>query len=469
MILAIDFGSTSFKAAVYDNELRVLGTGGGTLEYEFSEGGCVDLPVEMAESAFREAIVQALHSASLEAQTIRAVAVTSQAQTFTILDKDNRPKLPFLSWQDSRATETCAAMQSKGVLANIAEHASFGELLAALQVSMLVHLRRTDPTLIEPIDRIFHLPSYFVYLLSKRFVIDVNLAAMSGMYSLDEDAWWPDALRATGLTSEQLADVGAVGQVAATTHEQALDWGLPVGIPIVFAGNDQTAGAYGARLEERGGILVTLGTAQVAYVCRETIPGPVLAGCRGPYPGGTGYCLGADSCGGAIVNWAQKILAECATNETFFQKVAESPSGCRGLIFEANLPEQAGAWHKFGMHHTTADFARAVVECLCKRMAEMLQLLGVDPSAAPVLVAGGGSRSPVWVDILAETLKTTVSRTDADPLTGAARMGHEAAASAPAVNEIRRAVPLPPNHRNSRHAFQSNLDFLLCPLPFLFF
>ena len=425
MILAVDFGSTSFKAAVYDNELKVLGSGAGKLEYAFAEGGCVDLSVETAESAFREAVAGALHSASVEAQAIRVVAVTSQAQTFTILDKNNRPKVPFLSWQDSRATETCAAMQSEGCLATIAEHASFGELLAALQVSMLVHLRRTHPTLIEPTDRVFHLPSYFVYLLSRRFVVDVNLAAMSGMYSLDENAWWPEALDATGLKSDQLADVGAVGQVAATTHEQALDWGLPEGIPIVFAGNDQTAGAYGARLEERGGILVTLGTAQVAYVCRETIPGPIPSGCRGPYPGGIGYCLGADSCGGAIVNWARKILAGCDTNEAFFQKVAESPSGCRGLAFDANLPEQAGAWHKVGMHHTTADFARAVIESLCKRMAEMLQLLGVDPSTAPVLVAGGGSRSSAWVDILAETLGTTVSRTDADPLAGAARLGHE--------------------------------------------
>lgn len=426
MILAIDLGSTSFKAAVYDRDLDLLGSGAAPLEYGFAEGGCVDLPVKTAESAFRKGIAEALRSASVEPQSVRAVSITSQAQTFTILDEHDRPKIPFISWQDSRAARTCTAMQQEGCLADIAGHASFGELLAALQVTILVHLRRTRRDLIAPTDRVFHLPSYFVYLLSKRFVVDVNLAAMSGLYSLEEDAWWPAALKATGLTAEQLADVGRVGHVGAMTHETAAEFGLREEVPIVLAGNDQTAGAYGVRLEERGGILVTLGTAQVAYVCRERVPKPIPSGCRGPYPGGRGYCLGADSCGGAIVNWAKTVLAGCETNETFFEAVAASPGGARGLLFEANLPEQAGAWHRIGMHHTRGDFARAVIECLCKRMAEMLELLGVDPSSAPVLAAGGGSRSPVWVDILSQTLRTRITTTDADPLTGAARMGLEA-------------------------------------------
>ena len=75
---------------------------------------------------------------------------------------------------------------------------------------------------------------------------------------------------------------------------------LPVGVPVVLAGNDQTAGAFGARLEDSNGVLLTLGTALVAYVCLEKLPAAKPGIARGPYPGGRGYRLTTSSHGAII-------------------------------------------------------------------------------------------------------------------------------------------------------------------------
>ena len=87
MILAVDCGSTSFKAAVVDRRLNVLGAGTVRLAYHYADGGQVELDVDGVSTAFRNAVAAALRDAGLKATVLQTVAITSQAQTFTVLDK----------------------------------------------------------------------------------------------------------------------------------------------------------------------------------------------------------------------------------------------------------------------------------------------------------------------------------------------------------------------------------------------
>ena len=429
MILAVDLGSTNFKAAVFDRGLAVLGVGACPLEYRFAPGGCVEIEAQHVVEAFEAAPRRAMAEAGLSAEDISCMAVTSQAQTFTVVDADGRPKMPFISWQDTRAGETCKSLAAMHELADFGRHAGFGKLLDALQVCQLTHIRRRRPQLIEPGDSVLHLPTFLLRRLIGRSVIDRNLAAMSGLYSLVSHDWWPPALRACGLGVDQLPSLVSIGSVAGRT---GCDCDLlPAGVPVVLAGNDQTAGAYGAALEEgladgrQGALLLTLGTAQVAYACSSELAQPSGSLVRGPYPAGLYYRLAADGCGGAVVNWAKTVLPESGTDAEFFANVELAQPGCRGLVFDADLPAGRGAWRNLALCHGTADMARAVIESLARRMAEMVGTMDLDLSQLTVLAAGGGSRSKAWVSILSQTLGRPVETTEADPLRGAARMGRE--------------------------------------------
>ncbi len=437
MILAIDLGSTNFKAGVFDEGLELLGAGAGPLEHRFAAGGCVELEVEHVVEAFEAAVRGAISDSGVNVKEIRCAAITSQAQTFTVVDGVGRPKMPFISWQDTRAGETCRELAETAELAEFGRHSGFGELLDALQICQLAHIRRMRPGLIEPGDAVLHLPTFFVRRLIGRAVIDRNLAAMSGLYSLATNDWWPPALKACGLSAAQLPSLVGIGEAAGKTCDspwEGADGGplLPAGIPLVLAGNDQTSGAYGAALEagladgRRGSLLLTLGTAQVAYACETELPEASSAAVRGPYPGGLYYRLAADSCGGSIVNWAKTVLAGCRGDAEFFARVEEAAAGCRGLEFDADLPGLRGAWRNLAFYHGTAEMARAVIESLVRRMAEMTTaLIGSEAkiSEMSVLAAGGGSRAKAWVAMLEEALGCKIETTDADPLRGAARMG----------------------------------------------
>ena len=214
----------------------------------------------------------------------------------------------------------------------------------------------------------------------------------------------------------QLPRVIPVGSVAGVTGPNK--YGLPVGVPVVLAGNDQTAGAYAAQLENGNAALLTLGTAQVVYACRPRMPRPKSGLIRGPYPGGLFYRMAADGCGANVTNWAETVLAGCETHDKFFAQAARSPAGCAGLIYDADQ----GAWLNIGMHHTSADMARAILESLSRRLAGRLAQVS-DGRRLRLLVAGGGSQREVWRKILSKAVGERLTRTAVSPLIGSARMG----------------------------------------------
>ena len=422
MILALDLGSSRFKAGLFDETLALRGSGSRTLRYDYAPQGRVELDADEVVSAAEQAIRAALDEADAAPQAVRAVALTSQAQTFTVVDPAGRARMPFISWQDGRAREACEGLRREPALAEFGEHASFGAVVPALQICQLRHLQEARPGLLSPADRVLSLPTYLVQHWTGSAAVDDNLAAMSGLYSLRLSDWWPAALDACGLRREQLPETVAVGSAPVRTGRGADRFGLPRGVPVVLAGNDQTAGAFGANLPDGGDLLITLGTAQVAYACTGDVPAPHSATIRGPYPGARFYRMAADQCGGNLVNWARTLLSGCETDASFFAQVESAEPGCGGLVFDAEGPGGDGCWCHIALGHTPAELARSLVEELVRRMVEMVGRVDVDRSAARILVAGGGSRSATWVRMLSDALGLPLTVTPAAPLLGAARM-----------------------------------------------
>lgn len=429
MILALDLGSTSFKAALFTPEFTRAGEGEARLAHDYPGPGKVELAVEEVERAFRQCVAGALGACA--SHEISAIAITSQAQTFAIVDRNSGcPRTPFFSWQDVRAQQTCAEIQGTPFARAVAEQTGFNALLPNLQLAILLHLSRVEGLALTPADRLMPLPGYLLHLLQHdAFITDNNLAAMSGLYSLPTGAWWPEALQMCGLTPAMLPELRAVGSTGARTGDAARSYGINPGIPIILAGNDQTAGAYGASVHSNGSLLVTLGTALVAYCVSDTLPEPLPEGIalRGPYPGGRFYQLTTESAGGNVLIWVAQALGFGEDLAACVNEALTAAEDSRGLSFLPDLPAGAGSWQGIGLYHTRADLARAVLEALSAHVVALINRLRRTP--APLLVAGGGSRIPAWVEHLAHRLHEPLRLVQADPLLGAAQMAAESLTS----------------------------------------
>ena len=425
MFLAIDLGSTFFKTALFDTALNPIARGKGALQYVYGTAGEIEIEPGVVTTALTAAIRETLSAPGVTPSQIKAVAITSQAQTFAVAAPDGRIRTSFISWQDARANATAAAMSGEPVFADFSAHGSFGGILGALMVAILRHQQTAIPGWVSADDCLVPLPSEAFRMLTGELALDRNLAAMSGLYSMASGTWHAPYLAACGVTPAQLPRLVETGAVAGTTVAGNA-FGLPAGLPVLFAGNDQTAGAYGAEVEKSGAVLITLGTAQVAYCTDASVPQPQAELIRGPYPGGGGYRLVADGVGGGIVTWAAEALG--TDYDGFFRLVAEADAECHGVVFEPDLPSGRGGWSKVGMAATRADLARAVIAGLCRRLVKMLGNLGSPVCGRPVCVAGGGSARPEWVGMLGAMLGTTPVPVTADPLLGAARMAKNARA-----------------------------------------
>lgn len=417
MYLAIDLGSTHFKASIFDENLNQLSICKSLLNYLPSSAIECQIDVNEVRKSLKYVIQKTISQANIFPKEIKAIGITSQAQTFVIIDKSGDPKTDFISWQDKRAVETARIMRESGEWSDFAEHSSFGWIYPGLQICLIKHIGS-----ISKGDLVLKLPSFFTMELTGKPYLDNNLASMSGLYSLIENDWWQKALDFCNIEKSQLPSVCNIGEIAGKTGKNAANYGLIEGIPLVLAGNDQTAGAYGADINNSNSLLITLGTAQVAYQCVNEMPKPSEFIARGQYPQGLFYKMAVDNAGGSVIGWAKESLPEIDSYERFFELASDAPFDCNGLRFTFNEDLNCGEWLSEKSNHKISDYARSVIEYLCRRMKALITNMGVNLHDISVLCAGGGSNQKIWVDTLSVALNMPIKITEAEPLLGVAKM-----------------------------------------------
>ncbi len=416
MFLCVDLGSTSFKAAVYDGELRRLGEGQSYLDYA-EMGERVEIEPFVVETAACEAVASALRAAGLTARSVTGVAITSQAQTVAIrVAGGGAFRTRFVSRQDRRADALAEAMKRMPLFEDFARHASFFEPLGGLMICLLKALVEADPALSQ--SEAVPLPSAVIERLTGALVLDENLAAMTGLWSLEERRWRGPWVAWLGWTEERLPRVMPLLRPAGGAWA-GNPWSLPPGCPVFCAGNDQTAGAFSAELERERAALVTLGSAQVVYQWTADCPPPAADVIRGVYPGGGYYRMMADIYGGHLIS---RTVRQCGLRgfDQFFDLAKQ------GVAAGAPLPAlrveaERLVWDDEQKASAAARCA-AVLDFLNERMAGYIGRLQGGPSGALYLADSGGARNNVWRRGLERKLGQEIRLKPAAPTLGAARM-----------------------------------------------
>lgn len=405
LVLAMDCGSTNLKAGLFDDGLERLAetsvpvayTRQGPERYEFSaEGFWEDAYAAMAELGDLAAVTD--------------LAIGSQAQTFLFVDRAGQPLTPAVSWLDRTATaEAEEAKQRLG--AAFPEACSVPEPIPQLQLCKVRQWLERNPALGEA--RLVALPGWIALCLGAENGTDENLAALGGLYSLAEKDWWPEALAFAGLKAAQLPRLVRLGQAIPAYPAVA---GFPPALRVTFAGNDQTAGAYGNGVGE-GTVLATLGTALVAYRCVGNSPGIFRPGVfRGPYPGNRHYELATRDEGCLALDRVRKErFSELAAKE-FDQLAAAYRPTLESALFH---PER----NRLPMAASPAELAYATLEGIGFALRELLEDgLGLGHGRETVKLAGGGGKSPVWRQLIASILACPTVRAEGDGLLGAAAL-----------------------------------------------
>jgi sugar (pentulose or hexulose) kinase len=436
LLLAIDNGTQSVRALVYDLQGNLLAKSQVVIEpYYSTQPGWAEQDPEY----FWRMLVQACQGLWAEAdaslrERIAGLALTTQRGTVVNVDAHGQPLRPAIVWLDQRRTE---GQKPVGGLWGAAFRLSgMTGTVAYLQAEAEANWIRThQPEIWRATHKYLFLSGYLTYRLTGRFVDSVGcqVGYMPFDYkrlrwSSDRDWKWQAVPMARSLLPDLVPPAGLLGEITPAAAEAT---GLPAGLPLIAAAADKACEVIGSgSLAPHVGCLsygttATLNSTHQRYV--EIIP------LIPPYPAAVPntYSLEVQIYRGYwMVSWFKqqfghpeqaKAEALGVEPETLFdQLVNQVPPGSQGLILQPYWspglkvpgPEAKGAVIGFGDVHTRAHLYRAIIEGLAYALREGKER-SERRSGVPVTelrVSGGGSQSNAAMQITADVFGLPAAR-----------------------------------------------------------
>lgn len=426
LILALDIGSSSARALLYDGRGRAVAGLGAQEQYELhltAEGAAEDDPDAAVARAAR-CIDAVLAQAGPLARQIAAVAVDTMVSTFLALDAAGRPVTPLITYADTRNAADAEALRHS--LDEGQVHDRTGCLLrTSYWPARLAWLRRTQPEAWEAAARWATLGEYLELRLFGRSHVSYSVAAWSGLLDRRRLAWDAPLLAHLGVGASQLAPLVDVdAPLSGLRAPYAARWPALRAIPWFPAVGDGAAANIGSGCTDHSRIALTMGTTGAMRAVQSELSAvPPGLWC---YRVDRGHALvgGATSEGGNVYAWLRQTMRLGGAAEVEAALAASPPDGHGLTVLPFLAGERSPGWagnvpatiHGLTLATTPVAILRASLEAVAYRFAVIQERLCGRAGCEHQLVASGSGllRSPAWVQIFADVLGRPVV-TSAEP------------------------------------------------------
>ena len=352
--------------------------------------------------ATRAAVRAAL--AEADRVTVTAVAVAGQMHGVVLVDDRGAPLRPAILWLDQRAAAEAASYadlpwEYTAVLGNRPSPGMAGPLLCWLMTHEPCTVRAAWWAL-QPKD-------WLRLRLTGRAATDPTDASGTLLFDLARDAWADPLVEKLGVPREKLPPVrDSVGLAGSLLPGPAADLGLRPGIPVAVGAADTAAAlsAAGLRADEA---MLNLGSGGQWVVLEDEFR-PVDTTNLYRAVGGGYYRLAPVQNVGVTLDWVRDLLG--ATWEELYDAASrprrpDAPRFDPYLSPERWNPGAAGAWTGLALAHEREDLMRSALDGVAGLLRQRLDdLRAAGHAPRRVILSGGGTTSPAWRTLLAQTL-----------------------------------------------------------------
>lgn len=347
-----------------------------------------------------------------------ALGLSGQMHGMVPLDADGNVIRPAILWNDQRTGKAVTEIEAIVPRHELIQRTG-NPAITGFQLPKLVWLRTEEPHAYAQVRHILLPKDYVGYVLTGEPVTEPSDASGVGCLNLANRQWDVDILNALNIRPDvfpQVIPSTAIG--GRLKPDLAAQVGLPAGLPVIAGGGDNAAAAIGLGIASsnlnRGSL--SIGTSGVIFApCDRPIPDPEGRVHLFCHADGGYHFLGVTLAAGGSLRWYRDTLASNIPFSDLMDMAASSPPGARNILFLPHLagersphldPETRGAWVNLSLAHTQADLTRAVLEGVAFSLRETLDVINEITSVEQLLATGGGARSPVWLQILADVLQT---------------------------------------------------------------
>ncbi|MDE0699399.1 MAG: hypothetical protein F4Y27_09410 [Acidimicrobiaceae bacterium] len=402
---AIDVGTTTVRAAVFDGEGERLSIARSTLGSRHPFAGAVEQDPDELVSTAIDVFNRSLAEADLQAADIDALGITNQRSSVVAWDGDTGHALrPLIGWQDTRTAERVAEFVSAGIPLNTSASCTKLEWLMANDDSV------ADASANNSL-RFGTVDTWLSWALSGGavHVTDPSNAGATGCYDLYGGDWSNDVLALFGVPREAMATVVASDEIAGLCDPELVG----AAIPLAARCGDQMAACMAHGMVD-GTAKLTLGTSGMLDVGTGSTIADAPDGCyalplwRRTVDGALVdefLVEGSILTAGSVIEW----LIRAGLLDRVEQLDEAAASGSPGIEFVPSFaglgsphqdPEARGAVRGIGLETTAADIVLGALTGIATRVAELTAHMGVTD---PLLVDGGLSQSQVLLEAIQES------------------------------------------------------------------
>lgn len=421
LVVGIDSGTQSTKALVVNaSNGRVVGEGSSA--YGLIEGlppGAKEQHPEVWKDAAKKALRQALREAGAVSGEVRALGVSGQQHGFVPLDAKGEVIRPAKLWCDTVTADECDILTEKMGGPARTLRALGNAFLPGFTAPKILWLKRREPKNFARLAKVLLPHDYLNFWLTGRATMEFGDASGTALLDVRKRRWSEAAVSAV---DDELMDklpglqssAEPAGRLGASA---ARELGLNEGVWVGAGGGDNMMGAIGTGNTRAGSITASFGTSGTIYACSER---PVMD----PKGEIAAFCDSTDRWLPLLctmnVTVATEMMRKCFgwDHAKFEREAAKVQPGSAGTLLlpylegerTPNVPLGTGVI--MGMNPSTFDpgvFARAAMEGVTLGMnygLRRLAQLGVKP--AQIRATGGGARSALWRQIMADVFNTEV-------------------------------------------------------------
>ena len=426
-ILALDQGTTSCRAIVFDRNGQIISTAQQEFTQHFPQPGWVEHnPIEIWDTQ-AEMARKALKDKGIKPKEISGIGITNQRETIVVWDKQSgQPVYPAIVWQDKRTSDFCEELKKRGYSTLMREKTGLviDAYFSGTKVKWILDNVEGARTKAEAGELLLGtIDSWLIWNMTQGalHITDVTNACRTLLFNINTMDWDEELMALLDIPKQMLPEVRQSSEIYGHTHTDFLQ----EAIPIAGIAGDQQAALFGQMCTQKGMVKNTYGTGCFMLMNIGDTPivskNNLLTSVGWKIGGKTQYILeGSIFIAGAVVQWLRdgiKIIENSAEVESLAASVADSA----GVYF---VPAFAGLgaphWNQkakgtlFGLTRgsTDAHIARAALEAIAYQTMDIVKAMEADAgiSIEELRVDGGATVNNLLMQFQADVLNTVTVR-----------------------------------------------------------
>ena len=408
-LLGVDVGTTGTKAMLFSEHGNVIshaykGYSLSTPSIGFSEQNAQDW-YDAVKETIREVC------SGTDPKSVAAISLSTQGGTLVPTDKNFNPLRPAIVWSDARCEK-----QKEEFIAEVGDDKfmyntcgwHLGNKLPALTIRWI---KENEPEIFEKTEYFLTVPDFISAKLTGIPAVDLSNAGINQLCDIKTQTYNGEILKFCSTDATKLPELVPSGRkIGNLTAEAAEELGLSSDTVLVSGAHDQYAVALGAGATKSGDMLIGSGTCWVVTaISDESDFSSGLSQSVAATPGMWGS-LQSLSSGGVCLEWLRKnIIKEDISYKTIDEITAERKAAEDGLYFYPFSGKSSdetrfkkASFIGMDMSHDCFNLARAVMEGVVFQILWIMEGFRAKPSEDGIILSGGGSKSPVWSQLLAD-------------------------------------------------------------------